>query len=386
MLTPHAILSMERLSDSWFINWIVRGSIHDPSMGGSDHHLNWRFFGAMERYLSVQQVCHAADALNSYCDSVLAEILQVAPSEWDNVKTILKRKDIADAINCLQSHRQSGAREALRDRIQCFWSPESDVICVLRNKLVHQGGNDPKREVDGMITSKNGQWCPVSPVDLPAGVIPIAYDGDDLVIDAQTGFWACRHVQNHIHLMDQNLSHRYRLATARYRPRSLKYSSRSNHHSLPSPPGTPLPTSKPPMVVRCAPPTPQINPDYFMITDQKEVSCAQARLKTRNDLDGFVRKYCDEAGVEITGVNGGMPGSVHAHTIRGHDLSLEYQLQPRGALEGKKERVQVRIRERELEPFLTIFSNSTQMRDFYLPKAHDDAIEYLKTCIDRALQ
>lgn len=386
MLTSHAILGMERLSDSWFINWMVRGSIHDPSMGGTNHHPNWRFFGAMERYLSVQQICHAADVLNSYCDSVLADILHVAPNEWDNVKLILSRKDVSDAINRLRNHRQSGTREALRDGIQCFWSPESDVICVLRNKLVHQGGNDPNREVESMIASKNGQRCPVYPVDLPPDVIPIAYTGNDLDVDARTGLWACRHVQNHIHLMDQNLSGRFKLPTDRYRPRSLKYSGRSDHRTLPSPPGTPLPTTKPPFETSCAPPTPQINPDYSMIIDEKEISCAQIRMNTRNELDEFVRSYCDEAGVAITGGNGGMPGSVHSHTIRGHDLSLEYRLQPKDALQDKTENVQIRLRERDFVPFLTIFGNSTQMRDFDLPAELEEALEYLKACIDRSLQ
>ena len=248
-------------------------------MGGTQRHENWRFFGAMERYLSVQQVCHAADTLTSYCDSILAEILQACPAEWENVKALLKRRDVGEAISRLQNHRQTGSREALRDGVGCFWSPESAVIAVLRTKLVHQGGRDTNRDVEREINSKNGQWCVVYPVDLPRNVIPIAYSGDELVIDAQTGFWACRHVQNHIHLMDQNLCSRFLLGRERYRPRSLKFSGFPARQTLPLPPGTPLPSSPPEAHTNSAPPTPAINPDYTMITSEKEILCAKARMR-----------------------------------------------------------------------------------------------------------
>ena len=385
-LSIHAIHALERLSESWFINWMVRGSIHDPSMGGTEHHPNWRFFGAMESYLSVQQVCHAADTLNSYCESILGDILHANPTEWGSVKAYLKRPDVTSAVERLRAHRQSGVREALRDGIGSFWSPESDVICVLRNKLVHQRGHDPQREVENEIKQKNGQWCIVYPVDLPENVIPIAYNGDTLVVDAKTGHWACRHVQNHIHLMDQNLCARFALIRERYRPKSLKFSGVSRHQGFPLPPGTPLPSLRPAPNAESTPLTPSISPDYTMITSEKEIACAQARMRMREQFDALVRKYCENAGITIVGISGGMPGSVLSHTIRGHDLSLIYELRPTDNSHDKKEDIEIRIREIDFEPLITIFGISSQMRDFKTSSLTDEAIEYLKACIDNALQ
>ncbi|RBP45861.1 hypothetical protein DES53_102245 [Roseimicrobium gellanilyticum] len=386
MPSPHAIQAIERLRESWFINWMVRGSIHDPSMGGHEHHPNWRLFGAMERYLSVQQICHAGDTLNTYCDSMLAEILHAAPAEWENVKRLLKGKNLLETVERLRNHRQLGAREAIRDGIATYWSPESDIVVILRNKLVHQGGHDKEREVEKMVASKNGQACIIQPVDLPPDVVPISYNGDELVVDAQTGVWACRHIQNHVHLMDQDLCHRFSLPTKRHRSRPLSFTGYASQKTLPFPPGTPLPTDAPPERPGEVPSTPEIAPDYSMLMDEKEITCAQTRLRFRNELDQIFRTYCDESGVAIVGIAGGMPGSLMPHTIRWHDLSLVYHLQEQDRSRDKSCRVEVRIREKNLEPFLTIFGHNSQMRDFMLPAGFEQGIEYLKECVDRALQ
>lgn len=341
----------------------------------------------MERYLSVQQICHAADTLNSYCDSILAEILEASPAEWENVKALFgKQSSLEKTLPRLRSHQQTGARKALRDGIGPYWHPESDVICELRNKLVHQGGRDSDRKVQQEIESKNGSWCIIQPDDLPAGVIPISYSGDDLVVDAQTGYWACRHVQNHIHGMDQNLCARFSLKRMRYRPRNLKYGGSSSREGVSLFPGVPLPSSRPPQNVNPPPKTPSINPDYSMINSEKEIACAQARMRLREQLDQLVRKYCEDAGVEIYGVSGGMPGSVLSHTIRGHDLSLIYSLRPADKSHEREEIVEVRIREIGFEPLLTIFGTNSQMRDYNSSSLTTDAVEYLKTCIDRTLR
>lgn len=386
MPSCHQVLAIERLRESWFINWMVRGSLHDPSMGGSSHHPNWRFFSAMEQYLSVQQICHAGDTLNSYCDSILADILHASPSEWTNVKTLLRRTDLQDTIDRLRNHRQLGAREALRDGITTFWSPESDVIIALRNKLVHQGGHDKDREVEKMIASKNGQWCSIYPMDLPKDVVPIAYSGDDLVVDAQTGAWACRHVQNHIHIMDQSLCHRFSLPTMRQRSRSLNFTWHSDQRTLPFPPGTPLPTAGPPNRQYVVVEVPLVNPDYSQLMDEQEIGCAQTRVKARDDLDRAVRAYCEEQNVALVGGFGGAPGSLFSNTMRFHDLNLIYKLQEKDSTGSKSHLVEIRVRERDFKPFLTVFGHNSQMKDFSLPEGFDAGLEYAKACIDKALQ
>ena len=123
-----------------------------------------------------------------------------------------------------------------------------------------------------------------------------------------------------------------------------------------------------------------------MITSEKEIACAQARMRMREQFDALVRKYCENAGITIVGISGGMPGSVLSHTIRGHDLSLIYELRPTDNSHDKKEDIEIRIREIDFEPLITIFGTSSQMRDFKTSSLTDEAIAYLKACIDKALQ
>ena len=151
-------------------------------------------------------------------------------------------------------------------------------------------------------------------------------------------------------------------------------------------PGAPLPSYPPPQNVKSPPETPPVNSDYSMINSEKEIACAQARMRLREQLDEFVRKYCEEAGVEIYGVSGGMQGSVLSNTIRGHDLSLIYSLRPADKSHEREEAVEVRIREIDFEPLMTIFGTNSQMRDYKSSSLTTDAVEYLKACIDKTLR
>src|SRR5690606_15982661 len=99
-------------------------------------------------------------------------------------------------------------------------------IIEMRNKIVHQGGMDTAGDVQCELEKlKANGGTVVHPVDLPAGIIPVSVAPDNrLQIDAVAGFWASRHIENHIHLMDQDLTFRFNLPTQRWRPKNTGYS------------------------------------------------------------------------------------------------------------------------------------------------------------------
>jgi len=360
-------------------------------MGGSDHHPNWRIFTSMEWYLTGQQVAHAGDALNTYCQLILAEILQADPSVLQLVgKRLLRnkhetREDLIERLNDCRCS-DGAVRAAIRDDIGAQWSPESDLIIELRNKIVHQGGldtaGDVRREVEKLKV--NGGIF-IYPTDLPRGVIPVSIDPDGrLQIDAATGFWASRHVENHIHLMDQNLTYRFKLPTHRWRPKREGFSMHSDSKGFPAPPGTPLPTQSP--VFTPLPPAPELQPlpPYDPMPDEKEAACAQTWMRLHTEIHEFVTSYCKEAGVHIYSQNTGRCGRMRDHTLAGHDMRLDYGLAKPDSDGSRKEELGVRLRQKNFDPFVTIWSTNSQMRDFDANDLTEPIKEFLRDSIDQA--
>ncbi|MFZ2644226.1 MAG: hypothetical protein WA117_24760 [Verrucomicrobiia bacterium] len=392
-LSEQAQRALERLTESWTSNWYVRTAIlsRDPSPEGATVSVNWRLYQAIENYLGAQQVTHAADTLNSYCQSILAEILKIEPSVYAQMNGLNLGKGInsvSETIEVLELHRgyDGPVREALRDRIHCYWSPESDVIAKLRNKIIHQNGYDPDHEVEKEIASKNGQWCVIYPEDLRPGHIPIRYSqGDWLEMNAEIGYWACRHVENHIHLMDQNLCHRFQISRRRWRSRSVRWTTRSLQTRFPTAPGVPLPV-KAPEVAPIEPPGLGPDPDYSMTTNPKEKHCAQVWLTLNKQAHDFVCAYCSEAGIQIVGFASNRAGSVLGHTIHGHDVSLEYTLVPKGEPPtAKSEHIGIRLRQRNFEPFVTVWGSNSMMCDIETSELSEPLKSVLRDCIDKAL-
>lgn len=391
-LSAHAIQSLDGLSSSWFINWVLRGSIHDPAMGGSDHHPNWRIFTSMEWYLTGRQIAHAGDALNTYCQLTLADILRADHSALQLVeKRLLRskqdtREDLVERLNDCRCS-DGDARAAIRDDIDAYWSPESDLIIEMRNKIVHQGGFDTAGDVQREIQKlRMSGGTVIYPTDLPLNVIPVDVGADNrLQIDAAAGFWASRHIENHIHLMDQNLTFRFNLATRRWRSKNDGYTLHSNSKGLPDPPGTPLPTNPP--VFAPLPSAPELKPltPYDPMPDEKEVECAQTWMRSHSEIHEFVTSYCKESGVHIRSQNSGRCGSMRSHTLSGHDMRLDYGMVKSDSDGSRQEDLGIRLRQRNFEPFVTIWSTNSQMQDFELRELSEQIKEFLRGCIDRAL-
>ncbi len=169
-LSPHAGRALERLMESHVVNGFIRSDAarNDGVYPGCSP-VNLEYNDALEFYLGSLQVCHAADTLNSYCQSILSDILATTPGAWNDVRKFFRRQTSSEEmIELLRNYRapDGEVRPAIRDGLQCYWSPESDVIIRMRNKFVHQNGYDPGRDVDREIRSKNDQWCIIFPVDV----------------------------------------------------------------------------------------------------------------------------------------------------------------------------------------------------------------------------
>jgi hypothetical protein len=345
----------------------------------------------MEWYLTCRQISHAADVLNAYCQSVLADIIDADDDVWDVVRLMLPKKsrerDTAVALLRKQDARDmKSIRELFRDELNVFWNPQIDLIVMLRNKIVHQGGFDPEGDVTAEIARCAESKTLIPPVEFINDEIPIGIDDAcRLVIDARAGLWATSHTSNNIHMMDQNIFSRFTIPTRRWVPRrkSFSFGSRPPGNFLP---GIPLPINS--TEIPESRPTPDLTPfhhyDYEAMADPKEVDCAQTWHRVRIQIDQFVRDYCYELGVEISELNGCLAGSPLSHTIRGHDHHLGYRL----AMPGEDRRpidLGVRLRQRNFEPFITIWSDKTQMVDFDECALSEAVKETIRKGVDRVI-
>lgn len=388
-LTSSAIHALEELDSSRIINGLVRGPICDPGLAVSGHHENWRFFGEMEWYLTCRQISHAADMLNAYCQSVLADVIEVDHDVWRAVSSILPKKsrERSSAVELLRkqdARDMKSIRELFRDELRVFWNPQIDLIVTLRNKIVHQDGFDHEGEVANAIARCAESKTLIPPVEFLDDVIPAGIDDSGrLLIDARTGLWATSHTINNIHMMDQNISFRFGVATRRWVPRrrSFSFGSRPPVQFFP---GIPLPVT--------SPETPELQPapdlppfhQYEAMTDTREVECVQTWHRVRSEIDQFVRDYCDELGIEIRGLNCTLAGSVLSHTIRGHDHHLGYRLAMPGQTHNPID-LGIRLRQRNFEPFLTIWSDKSQMIDFDECALTEGVKEEIRNGMDRVI-
>lgn len=370
---------------------MVRGSICDPGLAGSGHHENWQFFGEMEWYLTCRQISHSADVLNAYCQSVLADIIEVDDGAWDLAKETLGWKKLERNEASARLRKQRGPDGSIRtlmsEKLSVFWNPQIDLIVTLRNKIVHQGGYDPEGEVAAAISSCAASKTLIPPVEFLGDEIPVGIDdAGRLVIDARTGLWATSHTSNNIHMMDQNISFRFSIPTRRWVPkrRSFSFGSRPPGNFLP---GIPLPVASP--EIPESPPAPDLPPfhlyDYEAMADPKEIECAQTWQRVRGEIDEFVRDYCEELGVEIRGLNGCLAGSPMSHTIRGHDHHLGYRLAMPGE-DRKSVDLGIRLRQRSFEPFITLWSDKTKMVDFDECALSEAVKEEIRKGVDRVVR
>jgi hypothetical protein len=393
-ISLHAQRALERLQESWAVNQFIhsdaaRNDAHCPDPNNP----NAKYNASREYYLGSLQVCHAADTLNSYCQSILGEIFKVDSTAWTNFDATIKPdKKISREVTIagLLSHGTSGPREGavrthLRDAIKCYWPFESEIIVKLRNKFVHQSGYDPKRTVEALIVSKKIPWCVIC-VDAKQGADQVRYiDSEWLDADVKLGQWACAHIRTHLDMMDQNLCHSFKVPTDRWRPRPIS----RQIGSLPAPRQTafiqPNISATPAAVID----KPQENtkPPRRLIarSSKEETECELAWHGLKDAIFEFIKKYAKEAGVSAKRTHGGGVGNM-AYSVRGCEFFLEYDMIPSSPdAFSKEERVCIRLRERNLVPFVTVWSGKFPMRDFITSVMNSDLEGHLRDVIDKVI-
>ena len=108
----HAHLALQELHNVDWLNGVIRGCIWDESLGPPETHPNIRLFGEVERYLSCRQIAHAGDTFNTYCQNILAAILEAGPSQWPKVKSLLSAKTVEEAVTALCKQKEFDKKDS----------------------------------------------------------------------------------------------------------------------------------------------------------------------------------------------------------------------------------------------------------------------------------
>jgi hypothetical protein len=369
---------MNALHSACFQNSVIRGSIWDSQWGDDHTHPNAPLFGEVEWYLTCQQVAHAGDTFNTYCQCMLAEILDADASVWPLFPAKLFGKDKFATIQKLkkQGKNDGAVREALRDYVESFWCNEIEIIATLRNKIVHQAGVDHDGDVAATIAEFPHGEMTIYPAALDPNDFPVDVSAEGkLMIDAKTGYWASQHVLNLVHLMDQHLCTRFNLERSLKPIRKQSFKGVGGSVSRVLSPGTPLPqplTNARPLLLQ--PLTPLKPISYEPMSNPKEQACAQIWQRVISEIHDFIDTTCEEVGVEATEVSNNIAGNIQSHTLAGHDHNLGYKLRAMNALGDSVNELGVRLRQKDFAPYITIWSTKTQMLDYH-PCELSDAVK-----------
>jgi hypothetical protein len=387
--TTHAVSAMNALHSSCFQNSVIRGSIWDPTWGDDHNHPNAPLFVEMEWYLSCRQVAHAGDVFNTYCQSVLAEVLKSDPAIWGTLpKNLLgKNRDVVIQKLEQQSGPDGRVREALRDYISVFWCNEIEIIAVLRNKIVHQAGLD----FEGVVAESSKKFPPclmqLPPASLDPNEFPVDTDiSGKLVIDAKTGYWAAQHVQHLINIMDQTLCKRFGLVKSLEPIKRQTFRTKEGNKPRTLLPGVPLPRPQQEASPPSAPVLPPLKPPtYEIMFDPLEQACAKSWSEAFSAIHDFILKTCEEVGVAIASQSGSVAGRMQSDTLEGHDRELSYELQSCDAERGNENTLGIRLRQQDFHPFITIWSTKTQMIDYRPCELSDEVTEHLIRSIQQTI-
>lgn len=121
------------------------------------------------------------------------------------------------------------------------------------------------------------------------------------------------------------------------------------------------------------------------MANEKEKSCANTWHELRAELDATVRRISDEAGIEIKGLECNLAGHPLGHTIANHEIHLGYHLGSPDPICTKSNRLGIRIRQSDFEPFVTIWSTKTMMKDFRNVEELDPLAEEIIAAIHATL-
>jgi len=116
----------------------------------------------------------------------------------------------------------------------------------------------------------------------------------------------------------------------------------------------------------------------------EEILFANIRQKLKDDIHAFVQSYAEEAEVKIVGLSAALSGSILGHTLQGHDISLEYDLED-SQNDLHKEFLGIRIRHENWKPKVTIWARMSMMETFFSDQLTEVIKEKLRACIDKTI-
>jgi hypothetical protein len=101
----HAQRALEDLHEPYFINLFIRSDASRIDASCPPGHSNHAYKAKMDSYLGRLQVCHAADVLNSYCQSILGEILKRDAAVYEAAEKFFPRenpKSFKSVYSCIE--------------------------------------------------------------------------------------------------------------------------------------------------------------------------------------------------------------------------------------------------------------------------------------------
>lgn len=388
MFTPAAIRALEELKAAAFINQVLRGRMVDPIPDSAPYHPNWRLFRQAEWYLTCREVTHAADVLNTYCQSILAEALENTPDLWTKVKARFRKEDTReDVIKKLRVQRgpDGAVRQIFSQDLTTFWNAEMDLIATLRNKIVHQGGLDPEGDIPKAIKKCREGLSVLRPISYLSGEIPLSVDPEDkLEIDAATASWANEHVAHNIWMLDQNWRAHFRIPGTRWIQKRVPFTASGTNRLRIFARGVPLPTTGPDLQLRSQTPSlPEIQkcPD---MNDPKDLECEESWMQNQRVIHEFIEQFCEEIGGQFKELRCASPGNFPSRCVSEHEHQLDCRISGDDPDRGGSW-IGIRFRQKEKVPFLTIWSAQTLMRDFDSCELTEELKEHLRDCIVEAV-
>lgn len=190
---------------------------------------NKPFNEAAYHFLGRVVLCDAVDLYNSYCRDVLElaahnnraalpTALASAKHFGDALKKAAKKKsDPADALLDVFNARyiaEGLVRQAIHTHLGINQFPETELLCLCRNILVHKRGVDAEGAIPARLKEIGTERSFIGAQGFRYGHLPIAVNGQkNLIVDDQVGLWSAEIMVQQISAMDQEFAAKYRLPT-----------------------------------------------------------------------------------------------------------------------------------------------------------------------------
>lgn len=186
---------------------------------------NKPFDDAASEFFGKSLLCQAVDVYNSYCQETLQLAIANDPNVQPALHAIKKFREqferaqklntdpATELLTLLQTRYvvDSTVRKAIHLHLRIEQFPETELLCLCRNIIVHKRGIDRRGEIAAMLTAIGSDRAFIGAQDFPDGHLPITLRNGALVCGQDVGLWAASLMQQQIFLMDQEFAHKHNL-------------------------------------------------------------------------------------------------------------------------------------------------------------------------------